>query len=83
MIPGTVAGAVWATKKCPALTGLPLLLVRLERGSVVAADLVGAGAGDRVLVSFGAAARRTCPDAPVDAAIVGILDAMEEPHVNS
>ena len=77
---GTVTGSVWATKKCSGLTGCPLLLVRMETRSLVAADLVGAGVGDTVLLSFGAAARLEHPDAPADAAIVGIIDQLEESY---
>ena len=71
---GTVTGAVWATKKCPALTGQSLLRVRVGQDEIVAADLVGAGTGERVILAFGGAARLVCPNAPADAAIVGILD---------
>ena len=71
---GTVTGAVWATKKCPALTGQSLLCVRVGRDEIVAADLVGAGTGERVILAFGGAARLVCPNAPADTAIVGILD---------
>ncbi len=79
---GTVTGAVWATKKAPGLTGQSLLRVRLDTGCVVAADLVGAGRGDRVLIALGAAARMEAPGLPVDAAIVGILDEQEEQYVS-
>ncbi len=79
---GVVSGSVWATKKSPGLTGHPLLLVRMQEGTIVADDLVGAGAGDTVLVSFGSAARADSPGAPVDAAIVGIVDQTEETYVN-
>jgi len=75
---GTVSGSVWATKKSPGLRGQPLLLVRMDGSCIVAADQVGAGVGEQVLLSFGSAARTDCPDAPVDAAIVGIIDALEE-----
>lgn len=73
----TVTGSVWATKKSPALRGQSLLQVRMEEGLLVAVDLVGAGPGDRVIVSFGSAARLQQPDCPVDAAIIGILDGEE------
>ena len=49
-----------------------------ENGQLVAVDLVGAGVGDKVLLSFGSAARMENPHAPADAAIVGILDQLEE-----
>ncbi|KLU62772.1 carbon dioxide concentrating mechanism protein CcmL [Peptococcaceae bacterium CEB3] len=45
---------------------------------VVAVDTVGAGVGETVLVALGSAARKALsrPEAPVDAAIVGIIDSM-------
>ena len=79
---GIVRGSVWATKKAPGLTGQALLQVETDTGRVIAADLVGAGTGDRVLVVLGAAARTQEPQLPVDAAIVGILDMQEENHVS-
>lgn len=72
---GTVTGSVWATKKDDGLTGQTLLVVEVDSGVVVAADRVGAGQGDRVLVAFGNAARAGHPDIPTDAAVVAILDA--------
>lgn len=78
----TVTGAVWATRKAEGLRGPALLTVKTESAPLVAADLVGAGAGDRVLLAFGAAARMEYADAPFDAAIVAILD-KEEPYVTS
>lgn len=71
---GVVTGNVWATKKSECLTGHPLLLVSTDAGLWVADDLVGAGVGDRVLVATGSAARLCNREAPVDAAIVAILD---------
>lgn len=78
---GTVTGSVWATKKCPALTGQILLAVECGGEAYVAADLVGAGVGDRVILAFGAAARFDRADVPVDAAIIGILDEMGDGYV--
>jgi len=40
----------------------------------VAADQVGAGIGDQVLLTTGTVASRYCMDAPIDAAVVAILD---------
>lgn len=71
---GTVTGSVWATKKCPALRGHILLRVQTDSGALIASDLVGAGVGDRVLLCTGGAARRAQPEAPIDAAIIGIVD---------
>ena len=75
---GTVTGCVWATKKCPALTGQILLRVRTEGKEIIAADLVGAGTGDPVILSTGSAARIENAAVPIDAAIVGILDGTGE-----
>ena len=47
-----------------------------EHGEFVAIDNVGAGFGETVLVARGSAARIGCDleKAPIDAAIVGIVD---------
>ena len=76
MLCGTVTGKVWATRKSPGLTGQALLRVCAENGqTLICADCVGAGEGERVLVATGGAARRAAGEhLPVDAAIVGILD---------
>lgn len=71
---GTVAGAVWATRKAACLSGQTFLVVDTLTGPVVAADQVGAGKGDRVLLVTGSAASRFCMEAPVDAVVVAILD---------
>ena len=78
---GQVSGAVWATKKSPALAGQILLRVRTGNSELIAADLVGAGEGDTVLVLLGTAARQES-GAAVDAAIVAILDDTEANHVS-
>lgn len=74
---------VVATIRVRGLGGVALLLVREETGedgspgpSLVAADLVGAGVGQRVLVATGGAARQDerMRDVPADAAVVAILD---------
>ena len=71
---GTVTGAVWSSRKASCLMGQTFLVVQTPAGEVVAADQVGAGVGDRVLLATGTVASRYCMDAPVDAAVVGILD---------
>ena len=81
MTVGTVTGPVWATKKCPALTGQILLSVQADGKKFIAADLVGAGEGDRVILAFGAAARLGQEQVPVDAAIIAILDEMRDKYV--
>ena len=74
MILATVTGNFWATKKCENLRGQIFLEVTFNGRKAVAADLVGAGVGDRVLVTTGSAARAMQPELPCDAAIVAILD---------
>ena len=75
---GTVTGSVWATRKASCLMGQTFLVVNTLGGVVVAADYVGAGTGDRVLLVTGTVASRFCMDAPVDAAVVAIVDAKKE-----
>lgn len=81
-----VIGHVWATKKEPTLSGMKLMVVRQlapdgtpAKDAMVAADVVGAGIGERVLVVSGSTARRAMGgnEPPVDAAIVGIIDSVE------
>ena len=84
---GRVTGSVWGTRKADKLAGYKLLLVEPwaptegeDPGMVrVCADVIGAGVGEKVLVAFGSAARRAVGDdgAPVDAAVVAIVDNWE------
>ena len=83
---GRVVGTVVSTQKHRKLEGAKLLLVQpLElddrpRGTpLLTIDSVGAGVGEKVLIviegkAAGAALRRKA--APVDAAIIGIVDAV-------
>jgi len=71
---GTVIGAVWATRKAACLQGQTFLVVQSGGEEIVAADQVGAGTGDQVLLATGTVASRYCMDAPVDAAVVAIVD---------
>ena len=71
---GTVKGSIWATRKAPCLQGQTFLVVDTLGGTLVAADYVGAGVGDRVLLVTGTAATKFSMEAPVDAAIVAIVD---------
>ena len=75
---GTVTGSVWATRKAQCLSGQTFLVVQTLSGTIVAADHVGAGTGDRVLVVTGSAAARFSMEAPTDAAVVAILDMEQE-----
>ena len=79
-----VIGNIWATRKEDRLAGLKLLLVQplnplngeLYRVPIVAADIIGAGVGETVLVVGGSSARSAAGDmnTPVDAPVVGIVD---------
>ena len=71
---GTVTGSVWSTRKAACLAGQTFLVVSTLNGDVVAVDQVGAGQGDRVLLVTGTVASRFCMDAPIDAAVVAIVD---------
>ena len=71
---GTVVGSVWSSRKAQCLMGQTFLVVSTTQGEVVAADHVGAGKGDKVLLVLGSAAARFSMEAPVDAAIVAIID---------
>lgn len=75
---GTVTGSVWSSRKAACLMGQTFLVVRTDEGDMVAADQVGAGTGDRVLLVTGTVASRFCMEAPVDAAVVAILDPEEK-----
>lgn len=84
MIICKVVGHVWATKKEERLEGLKLMVVQEEGGGArkktyVAADAVGAGIGERVLVVSGSTARNVFgrDNVPADMAIVGIIDSLE------
>ena len=75
---GKVRGSVWATRTAQCLQGQTFLVVEADGVTLVAADQVGAGPGDRVLLATGTVASRFCMDAPVDAAVVAILDGEKE-----
>jgi microcompartment protein CcmK/EutM len=83
---GKVVGTVVATRKEQTLEGLRFMLVRHvdaegqeTGGIVVAADAVGAGPGELVLVASGSSARQTqaTNNRPVDAVIMAIVDTWE------
>ena len=74
MMIGTVTGSIWATRKAACLQGQTFLMVNTLKGVIVAADHVGAGTGDKVLLVIGSPAAKFSMDAPVDAAIVAIVD---------
>lgn len=82
MIIGKVVGSVISTRKNENLVGNKFLIIEpiqsMAHGGdrLVAIDNVGAGIGEVVLVATGSAARIGCgmESAPIDAAIVGIID---------
>ena len=92
MFLGKVIGEVWATRKDETLEGKRLLVVEPldDRDDpaapkvtpVVAADPIGAGVGEEVVVAFGKAARVACGgdgDYAFEAAVVGIVDDFDVP----
>jgi microcompartment protein CcmK/EutM len=81
-----VVGTVVATRKDPRLVSNKLMVARAvdPRGQpeghyLVAVDTVDAGVGETVLIVSGSSARMASglKDCPVDAAIVGIVDAVD------
>lgn len=82
MLVGKVTGSIVSTRKCETLLGSKFTIVEILEGmqsgdgQIIAVDKIGAGIGEYVLVALGSAARIGIglPDAPVDAAIVGIID---------
>ena len=80
---GRVINNIWATRKDEALKGVKLLIVQLldqpgmtEGSIIVAGDIIGAGIGEKVLVTEGSSARQMdgLITSPLDAIIVGIID---------
>lgn len=83
---GTVIGNVWATRKEDNLRGLKFLVVQPELlnksnndSSFIAVDRIGAGIGDKVMVTQGSAAAHMASDTalPIDAIIIGIIDSVD------
>ena len=83
-----VIGNIWATRKEATLTGMKLLIVQpidiLQDDEpigtpIVAADMIGAGMGETVIIVTGSAARVATgtAEASVDATVVGIVDDKE------
>lgn len=86
MILGKVVGTVVASQKEASLEGLKFLVVRrltiegqATDNYVVAADAVGAGVGEVVMVASGSSARQTLrtDKRPCDAVIMAIVDNWE------
>jgi ethanolamine utilization protein EutN len=87
-----VEGSVVSTKKEASMNGRKLLVLRPQlvddkdpskfrpgSNTVVAVDTLGAGLGELVLFSQGSSARLAggMKDSPVDAVIIGIVDAVD------
>lgn len=86
MIIGKIIGNVWATRKLNELNGLKLMVVEPynyeghdKQYPVIAADMIGAGIGETVLMVTGSTARFVTGEKtrPVDCTIVGIIDEVE------
>lgn len=85
-----VNGHVVSTQKISSMIGQKMLVVepyqvkdgnalRSTGRTLVAADTVGAGKGELVLITQGSSARLAMPDSntPVDCVIVGIVDSID------
>jgi ethanolamine utilization protein EutN len=86
VIAGRVIGVVVATRKDEKLQGRKLLIVEPIKSDgaaagkpAVAVDLIGAGAGEIVMLARAADAALAAGLAPVDLAVVGIVDAVTTP----
>jgi microcompartment protein CcmK/EutM len=86
MLLARIVGTVVATRKDERLHGRKLLVAQLidehgqgQKAHVIAIDTVGAGFGESVLIVQGSSARMAegLKDAPVDAAVVGIVDTVD------
>lgn len=87
-----VIGNVVSTTKDDGLVGFKLMLVQRVNKNLefmkdpeIAVDTVGAGIGEIVIVTQGSMARHAAnrSDAPVDAAIVGIVDEVQVEEKNN
>ena len=87
MLLARVTGNVWSTKKKDSISSLRLLFIqplgkdlKPEGNVLVAADEVGAGFEELVIVTQGAPAMQAFDKSeliPVDAVVVGIVDNLE------
>ncbi|AOY74596.1 EutN/CcmL family microcompartment protein [Clostridium formicaceticum] len=81
MLAARLIDNIWATRKADSLKGLKFMLAEIIGGSdngqrLIVIDNIGAGIGDRVIISTGSAARKILDNdnIPIDAAVVGIID---------
>ncbi len=87
MLIARIIGDVVATRKAPSHEGRKILVVQplnldgSDRGeAVLALDGVGAGVGERVLLTTEGFSAMTCvdrPNSPIDSAVIGIIDHVE------
>lgn len=83
MFIGRVVGSLWATRKVENTSGVKFLIIQpynLNKApntdTIVAADTLGAGEGELVMVAYGRAARIAVDseDMSIEAAVTGIID---------
>ncbi|WP_108670444.1 EutN/CcmL family microcompartment protein [Peribacillus acanthi] len=79
MIVGRVVGKIVSTRKYTKLNGYKFLLIQPlndnSQKTFVAADELGAGEGEIVLVANGSMVKHgLTKDAPIDSLVVGIVD---------
>ena len=86
MFIGKVVGSLWATRKTENTSGVKFLIIQpynLNKApntdTIVAADTLGAGEGEIVMVAYGRAARVAVgnEDMSIEAAVTGIIDEYE------
>lgn len=88
MFVGKVVGNLWSTKKDEKLEGKRFLVIQKQTYSknaateddiLVAADRVGAGIGELVLVTTGTNSKYTFNDEelPIDMSVIGIIDSID------
>ncbi len=83
MLTAKLVDNIWSTRKVDSLRGLKLMQAEIIGGGtdvgkrIIVVDTISAGIGDRVIVTTGSSARRMLGDdnLPVDAVVVGIIDA--------
>lgn len=71
---GTVIGKLEPKRSAPGFEEVSWIQARVEKETVVAADLAGAEAGQLVLLAAGAAAERCCMTCPADVIAVAVLE---------
>ena len=86
MFIGRVVGSLWATRKTANTEGMKFLIIQPynlnktpNTDTIVAADILGAGEGEIVMVAYGKAARLAVDndDSSIEAAVTGIIDEYE------